>query len=318
MTPTFICAQPRTLYYAWQLEVMIMNFIESGIDPGSIEVLLAYSTDPNSATNSRDTLWIFDRLREAHPRVRFYDYLDTRPDTSRYVSSIRPHIMSKHFSAMPRMSKSVIFYHDCDIIFTASPDFSGTMGDNTCYLSDAASYISANYLVSKDRELYEKMCGVVGIDPSVPMSNNHNSGGAQYVLKGVDAGFWQKVESDCESIYSLLSDEEDLRSASMPGYDPIQKWTSDMWSLLWNLWLGGKSVRTHPSLRFCWATDPISMVGKYPILHNAGVTGPGRHFFKQDYVDRLPYSERDRFDNTACSHHYFQQVVRYGESSCLR
>lgn len=35
----FICAQPTSLYYAWQVEVMINNFIEMGINPNMIDIV---------------------------------------------------------------------------------------------------------------------------------------------------------------------------------------------------------------------------------------------------------------------------------------
>ena len=33
----YICVQPRILYYAWQVEVMINNFIKHGINPNNID-----------------------------------------------------------------------------------------------------------------------------------------------------------------------------------------------------------------------------------------------------------------------------------------
>jgi hypothetical protein len=315
--PIFISAQPKLLYYAWQLEVMIFNFVESGVTPGSIVVLLAVSEDPNNATNSRDTRDIFDRLRVRFPSVRFCEYADTRPESTAYVSSVRPHLIAKHLDANPWMCRKPVFYHDCDIIFTARPDFSPLIGDDVCYVSDAGSYLGANYIIGKGRDLYEGMCGVVGIDPTLPVLNNASSGGAQYILKGTTPEFWRKVESDCIRMYDYLSLEESRRTSADPSYHPVQKWTADMWCLLWNLWLSGKEVRTHPSLRFCWATDPIDAVSA-PILHNAGVTGPGRHFYKQEYTDRLPYGETRSFETGFCSHYYFSQVKKFGEISCLR
>ena len=35
----FICAQPSTMYYAWQVEVMINNFIEMGVNPNFIDIV---------------------------------------------------------------------------------------------------------------------------------------------------------------------------------------------------------------------------------------------------------------------------------------
>jgi hypothetical protein len=35
----FMCAQPAIKYYAWQVEVMINNFIEMGINPNFIDII---------------------------------------------------------------------------------------------------------------------------------------------------------------------------------------------------------------------------------------------------------------------------------------
>ena len=37
----WISAQPATLYYAWQVEVYINNFVENGILPNDIHVLFS-------------------------------------------------------------------------------------------------------------------------------------------------------------------------------------------------------------------------------------------------------------------------------------
>jgi hypothetical protein len=48
----FICAQPATSYYAWQVEVMIKNFLEMGVDPSSINIVCALDE-----TNTIPNLW---------------------------------------------------------------------------------------------------------------------------------------------------------------------------------------------------------------------------------------------------------------------
>ena len=35
----WISAQPATIYYAWQVEVYINNFVENGVSPADIHVL---------------------------------------------------------------------------------------------------------------------------------------------------------------------------------------------------------------------------------------------------------------------------------------
>lgn len=308
----FVCVQPRLLYYAWQLEVMLMNFMENDVDPTRIHVVLAFSDDPNSQTNSPDTRDLFDRLRGRYTRVDFRDYPDRRPARSPYPSTIRPHLMARLLRDSPWLADAALFYHDCDIILTRRLDLSALAVDDTCYVSDTVAYIGASYVTSKGIELYRDMCAVVGIDPRVPIQRNRDSGGAQYLLKGTRPDFWDKVESDCHNMYALLTDRE----SSSP--DPIQKWTTDMWCLLWNLWLSGQEVRVHPSLRFSWPSDPITMVDQASIFHNAGVTEPGGMFFKQDFTYRLPYGTNLELDPGLCSHYYYQQLRRYGADSCLR
>ena len=34
----YICAQPATKYYAWQVEVMINNFMAMGVNPNQMDI----------------------------------------------------------------------------------------------------------------------------------------------------------------------------------------------------------------------------------------------------------------------------------------
>jgi len=38
----YLSAQPDSLYFAWQVEVMLENFIEKGIDQNKIHIVVGY------------------------------------------------------------------------------------------------------------------------------------------------------------------------------------------------------------------------------------------------------------------------------------
>src|SRR6056300_129154 len=104
----YICAQPSTQYFAWQIDVMLHSFVNVGIKLEDVHIVCAIhgGIDP-----------YFDRLMKKYIGVSFSFYEDTRKD-KRYISSIRPNILKKHFKANPSLKNEIIFYHDSDIVFT--------------------------------------------------------------------------------------------------------------------------------------------------------------------------------------------------------
>jgi len=85
----YVCAQPATAYYAWQLDTMLCNFLKNGVPPADTHVVLA--EDAGAAAQ-------YGALEPKHPRVRFFRYHDTRTDRT-YIPSVRPHLLRKHFEA---------------------------------------------------------------------------------------------------------------------------------------------------------------------------------------------------------------------------
>lgn len=74
----YICTQPKIIYYAWHLEVMLTNFKSVGIPDNKIHVLLSVSKDQNDKTNLPETKQIFDKLKEKFNNIAFFEYTDTR------------------------------------------------------------------------------------------------------------------------------------------------------------------------------------------------------------------------------------------------
>ena len=60
----YICVQPRLLYYAWQVEVMLNNFLNNNISPYDIDVLVAWN--PNDDTNNIHNVTPWFKLKEKY------------------------------------------------------------------------------------------------------------------------------------------------------------------------------------------------------------------------------------------------------------
>jgi hypothetical protein len=304
----YICVQPRLVYYAWQLEVMLNNFIKNGVNSFDIYILMAYSPNQQDLTNHPDVVELYNKLMKRFSGVNFLYYKDTR-EYPQYISSVRPNILKQHFAKYPELISSTIFYHDCDIIFTKTPDFSEFLNDNYWYLSNTNSYINSSYIRSKGEDIYNDMCRIVGIDSKIPKIMDNDSGGAQYLMKGVDSKFWEKVEHDSELLYSYFLDIESKKISEDPGYHPIQKWTSDMWAVLWNAWYFEHPTRVHSYFDFTWATDHISKWDKNLIYHNAGVVESGPCFYKGNHINTLPYNLENIYSPILASYKYFEEIL---------
>lgn len=312
----YICVQPRILYYAWQVEVMLNNFIKQGINPNHIDILVAWN--PNDNTSSPENIEAWDKLANYYNTVRFFLYQDTRQQPIKYISSIRPNILKQHFKIHSELENEVIFYHDCDILFTRKPNFTHLLNDNIWYLSNTNSYINYDYIISKGQDVYDKMCQIIGINPLIPKLMNSNSGGAQYILKNLDYEFWDKVEEDSERLYYKITQLNTNKKVNNSEYHELQIWCADMWAVLWNGWLKGNETKVTPELDFSWATDPIEKWNEYLIYHNAGVTcSCNGMFYKGNYINSLPYGIEGKWDQTKNSYNYLLEIQQTEKKSCL-
>jgi hypothetical protein len=312
----YICVQPRLVYYAWQVEVMINNFIKNGINCKDIDILVAYN--PNDNTSTEESIRVWDKLIDHYKDIRFFFYLDTRKQPIRYISSIRPNILKQHFEKYPELSKEAIFYHDCDIIFTKPTSFKNFLSDNIWYLSDTNSYINYDYIKSKGEDVYLKMCEIVGIDPIIPKLMNSNSGGAQYILKNIDYTFWEKVEEDSEELYFQITQLNHIKKQEDQSYHELQIWCADMWAVLWNGWLRGHETKIVKELDFCWAPDSEDRFNQTNIFHNAGITcSCGGKFYKANYRNSLPYNLDLRIKEGTASYKYYQEIQETAKKSPL-
>jgi hypothetical protein len=305
----WISAQPATIYYAWQVEVYINNFVENGVSPADIHVL--FLTDGEIPKE-------IEVLQRSYPFIGFHFYNDNRNDKS-YIPSIYFNAVKQHFKKHPELENETIMFHDSDTILLKP--FEQTwqlLGNKIWYFSDTNSYINYDYIMQKGEDVYQRMLDIVGLDGIVPKICNSNSGGAQHLIKNSTYSFWNKVEKDSIALYKMFCETEHLYQKKHDGDYPIQKWTAGMWSLLWNAWYFGNEVKVSDKLNFCWATDKIEWMHDKQFLHNAGVTEMGQNlFYKGGYTNTLPYGKNLLISQEYCSYEYYKWIEKVASISPL-
>jgi hypothetical protein len=285
----FVSAQPDVPYFIWQIKLYVHNFIEKGIDPSQIHVIL--SIVHRNEEPSKESLKLKDF------GINVHHFRDERFKKS-YIPSIKPYLISKWLESNPDYGK-IFFLHDADIIFRELPSFDRLLDDDVSYLSDTIGYIGYKYIMdccnryeqqhptSEKGQLIKEMANVIGVDVNVIEENQDNSGGGQYLIKNTTPELWKKIYEDCTPLYNQMLDYQ-KRFPISPG--EIQFWTAEMWSLLWNLWLSNHKTKITKEFDFSWATDSIEIYEKRPILHMAGVTDDlkNRKFYKGEFINVDP------------------------------
>jgi hypothetical protein len=308
MNLRFVCAQPASDYYVWQVETLLNNFISIGINLNNVDVV-CWKVNGVIPEN-----WI--KLANGYP-ARFLFYDDTR-ETRHYISSIRPNILKQHFKAFPELENEAIFYHDCDIVFTKPIDWKQFLQDDKWYGSDCRWYISHDYIISKGEDVLDEMCRIVDIDKQVVKDNELNGIGAQYLMKGINAEYWERVEKDCERLFKEITDLNNLKKQDNPTYHELQIWCSDMFCVLWHGWKMGKETICHPDLEFSWATSSEQEWDRLSIFHNAGCTGAEQGlFYKALYINELPYNKNLEIKEGTASKKYYEIIQEVEKKSVI-
>ena len=307
----FVSAQPAIPYYTWQVEVMLNNFMEMGINLNNVDIVC----------------WKKDGIiPEAWSKLannyaaRFFFYDDTRV-TKDYISSIRPNILKQHWLANPELRYETIFYHDCDIIFTKPiKDWitEDMINDDKWYGSDTRWYIGHDYILSKGNDVLTLMSDIVGIGKDVIKKNEKNSIGAQYIMKNLTYYYWDRVENESELLFKDVNILNNKKKAKDPTHHELQIWCADMWAVLWNGWKMGYETICNPNMDFSWATSTEEDYLKMNIFHNAGITGSDSgKFYKAHYMDKLPYNENLQITPNTASWYYWNEIQKTAKKSVL-
>ena len=204
----FVTAQPDVPYFHWQIMVYIHNFIEQGILPNQIHVLLGIISEDGKPTE--------ESLKLKDTGVNVHHYIDDRPQ-KHYIPTVKPFLISKWLKDFPEYGKC-FFLHDSDIIFRKLPNFDSLINDDITYLSDTIGYIGYNYIMdccnryenahptSGKGQLLNEMANVIGVSVECIECNQENSGGGQYLIKNTDWLLWEKIYADCVPLYDQMLD----------------------------------------------------------------------------------------------------------------
>ena len=324
----YISAQPDDTYYTWQVHLWLESLRNRGESHKAI-VLIFIPTH-----REQNPKW--QKIIDLYPEAEFHFYKDAH-DISQllgiYIPTLRPYVLWRYFKDHPERSADAIFYCDSDVFFTEKFDVSSFIEDDVCYLSDANSYINSDYFDSKvhqvlpekleeykKRDILGELASLVGISREIAEANKEHSGGAQYLLKNIDAAFWNKVMNDCLLIRRYLQNvNKEFFKDENTGF---QSWCADMWAVLWNLWARDKEVKVIPEMGFSWAPDPITKLETHPILHNAGIVGEQMDgyacFYKGTYhtgIDPTKDAHLDKVLNdekskTRCTWYYTNELKK--------
>lgn len=276
----FLTVCPDDTYYTWQVHLWLESLREIGkSDRANVLIFIPSFREQNLK---------WKQIIDLYPESKFYFYKDDGTASSLlgiYIPILRPYTMWKHLTANPQLKEDAIFYCDSDILFMKEFNIDDYIEDDICYVSDTNSYINASYFDSKIRDVkpdkledYKKIdvlqqaTSLIGINREIAEKNNLHSGGAQYLLKNIDAAFWKKMMDDTIKIRQYLQNiNKEYFESESKGF---QSWCADMWGILWNLWLENKEVKIIPELDFAWAPDPITKLQTHKIYHNAGIASP--------------------------------------------
>lgn len=308
----FISAQPYDFYFVWQVEVQIVNFRKHKVSD-KMHVLVWYPQDNTDLKH-----WKI--LERKYPEVSFFYYKDQGVNLGLYIPQLRPHILSRHFDNFPHLSNEVIFYHDSDIIFNYLPDFELLTSDDINWQSDTSGYLDYNYLKRKEMqgnipedEAVATLAKIGNVSVETFKSYAGKTGGAQYILKGIDGNFWRDVERQVLEIRTAFFHgvEGSINRKYFPNENAgFQSWCADMWAVNMALWSRNKVTDVTPLLDFSWATDTAETYHKKPIFHNAGATAgsPGL-FYKAKWMNKSPIGKIHAVKKDSASWFYVQQMA---------
>lgn len=328
-----VTCQPNDRMFNWTLRVQLSNLRKYGLSNKYTALVYWHNRREKQEDFKKD----WDSLVADYPEAIFKFYEDPSGELHRlmglvtYIPLLRPWLLHKYFTENPELKDKAILYMDADVVFTKKPDFDRLLEDDICYLSDTKSYIAASYFDSKVKdvlpdklEAYEQidvlddLMKEFGLNRQIAEANENGSGGAQYLLKNIDAHFWQDVFLGCIKV--LLN----LRAVNRRFFENedkgFQSWCADMWSILFNLWAKEYNTKCPVEMDFCWATDKIEKWDKVQIYHDAGAyrkeIEPGHKLFlkrEPQYVNNVGTPFQDDLSDVSkdyCSYNYVREIIQ--------
>lgn len=346
-----ISAVTDTPRFVWESRTFLTNLREHGYS----NIILLVFQQRNFFMQEFSQGW--EEMQKDFPEVEFVFYKDVTNITRicqifHYTPLFRLYVLQEYFKKNPELEQEAILYLDSDIIFTKPVDF-------TPFLSDDVNYVSwtgnpertDNYLwqpyfdkkieqVSADKldyykrlDVLAKIAEICGTTREAVTANSPNVGGAQYLLKNINAQFWTDCFNSCCEIKVYL---EDINRIFMKGdsgqereNNGFQSFCADMWAVLFRLIARGASISAPKEMDFAWSTDRVERLKTASIIHNAGVTSEarakiafekahveGKLFYKGAFNDSFPTREyleeiaNDPVNQQFCNNIYTKAIIK--------
>ena len=279
-----LLAQPGNVTrFKWELEVLLTNLKELNFPLK--DVILLFASPDNK----------FEAYFENGYGVEAHTYPDNREDKS-YIPSIRAYLWIQYLKDDYRREDEDYLYIDSDIIFRELPDIPKGLSSRKWYCADTTGYTSYGYIKSRayGDELVDKFDEIVGVSEESVKAIDKGMGGAQWIMRCPTLDYWEKVYNDMYAINHYFESIPEKTDANTTDdiKNLIQRWTSEMYSQVWNLSYFGIEPVIDKQLEFTWATDNVDTWYKNKLYHNAGATADNKDlFFKGDYIWKEPYGE---------------------------
>ena len=275
----FMTIMPDDVYFTWQMHLWLESL--RNIDQSKNAIVLIFT--PKGRDENKQN---YQPIIDLYPEVEFNWYKDEHNISDSlgvYIPILRPYTAWRYWTDNPEMKDKAILYCDSDIIFMPEFNVDKFLDDDIIYCSDTNSYINADYFDSKikdvlpekleeykTRDILDECAKLIGIDRQTCEKNNLHSGGTQYLLKNIDADYWYKIMNECIPLKQyLMNVNKQFFKDENTGF---QSWVTDMFLVLWNLWLRGQETQVVKELDFAWCNDSVDKLKTTTIYHNAGAT----------------------------------------------
>jgi len=272
---------PDSNYYSWQLLVQLTNFKKLGY---LNDVIVLVGKETKRINKNTNKILKSELLK----KDQYFVFTDERVDKS-YSASLKPYLVKKFLQETEGKYGENYLLVDPDLLFINPIFFNKYLNDDIWYCSDTRSYLNSIYIKSKSDMLFTEMCEIVGIDENLVINNDENCGGAQLLFKTSDYKIWEKIENDSVILYNHMI----KTSSKYSPKSPIQAWTAEMWSTIWNAWNFGFKTKIVSRFDFVWATDKYECIDKRSFYHNAGALSTNPELFVKSSYQKSPFGNID-------------------------
>lgn len=333
----FITCCPNDLFYVWTLKVFLSNLRKFGYSDKQ-NVLVFWTEDRQE---NKDFKQEWKELMDLFPETNFHFYAAPKEvldyiKAFQYPPLIRPYLLKQHYTKFPELKDKAVFYTDSDILLTRQIDFDSMLQDNISYMSDSRGYTAVGYFDSKIKdvdprklEAYKKIDvveqyqSILGSSRKIAEENDEGNGGVQYLLKGVDADFWNDVYV---GILYVVTYFKNLAQQFMIGNSPqekerngFQSWCADLYTIPTLMWKKGLKTLVTKELDFTLRDTPIEEYYKKPIYHDAGLSsviidGVEHKLFDKNKIEyknniKTPFEDDLSFVSPLfCSYKYAEEI----------